>query len=202
MYEQFTDEELISRYRQGEDGILDYLMEKYKGLVRQKTRAIYLIGAEAEDLIQEGMIGLFKAVRDYQEEREASFVTFAGMCIERQIFNAITSSNRQKNLPLNGYIPLETDGGFSVMMHLNADDPENIIIDQENTRSLRTAITRELSRMENEVLTCYLSGESYARIGERMGKSPKAIDNALQRIRRKIREILNNRAEESKDAMD
>ena len=140
-------------------------MEKYKGFVRKKARTMFLIGGETDDLIQEGMIGLFKAVQSYQPDKEASFQTFAGMCIDRQLYSAVQNSNRQKHKPLNSYI----------------------IIDQESVKNLEQEIRRVLSPMENRVLEYYLKGYGYVRIAEMMGKTPKSIDNALQRIRGKIK---------------
>lgn len=185
-----SDEELIARLRDGETIIEDYLMEKYKGLVRQKARAMFLIGGDTDDLIQEGMIGLFKAVRDFQPGREATFATFARMCIDRQIYSAIQNSNRQKHLPLNSYVSLNQEDESSPIWELSVENPEEIIIDQETTRDLQQKISDYLSPMENKVLDLYLKGEGYVEIGRILGKSPKSIDNALQRIRAKIREVI------------
>ena len=193
-YGMYSDEELISRYRQGEKGVSDYLMDKYKGLVRQRARTMYLIGAEPDDLIQEGMIGLFKAIRDYQPGREAAFVTFARMCIERQIYNAVQNSNRKKNIPLNTYISLSREDAAPLAEHTCVQSPEAIVISRENARDMQEEIYGQLSRMERQVLTFFLEGEDYARIAERMGKTPKSIDNALQRIRRKIRDLTEKKA--------
>ena len=177
-FDGVSDEELIARLRAGETAIEDYLMEKYKGLVRQKARAMFLIGGDTDDLIQEGMIGLFKAVRDFQTDKEASFATFARVCIDRQIYSAIQNSNRQKHQPLNSYLSL------------NLENPESIIIDQETTEDLRKRISDYLSPMENKVLDLYLKGKGYVEIGGILNKSPKSVDNALQRIRSKIREVI------------
>lgn len=188
-YEKLTDEELILRLRSGEEGISDYLVSKYKDLVRKKARTMFLIGGDTDDLIQEGMIGLFKAIRDYQPNKDTSFYTFAGLCIDRQLYSAIQSFNRQKHIPLNYYVSLseEEDPHLS---ELWAENPEAIIIDQENTEDLRKEIASILSPMENEVLDCYLKGYGYVQIAELLKKSPKSIDNALQRIRGKIREYI------------
>ena len=177
-YNEMTDEALIERLRAGESAIADYLMEKYKGLVRKKARAMFLIGGDTDDLIQEGMIGLFKAVRDYQPDRESSFQSFANICIDRQIYTAIKSSNRQKHQPLNTYVSLsdgEAEENFrdSCVEH---DNPESILIDRENVAAL-----------ENRVLQLYLDGNGYMDIARILGKTPKSIDNALQRIRGKIK---------------
>ncbi len=189
-FDNISDEELIARLRDGETIIEDYLMEKYKGLVRQKARAMFLIGGDTDDLIQEGMIGLFKAVRDFQPGREATFATFARMCIDRQIYSAIQNSNRQKHLPLNYYVSLNQEDESSPIWELSVENPEEIIIDQETTRDLQQKISDYLSPMENKVLDLYLKGEGYVEIGRILGKSPKSIDNALQRIRAKIREVI------------
>lgn len=191
-YDGIKDEELISRFKNGESEILDYLMEKYKNMVRKKARTMFLIGGENDDLIQEGMIGLFKAVHDYQPDRDAAFQTFASICVDRQIYNAIQSSNRQKHQPLNSYISLsEQDGENEEHLGDNwGENPESIIIDQENVQDLEQEITATLSPMENQVLEYYLAGNGYGEIAQIMGKTPKSIDNALQRIRIKIREQL------------
>lgn len=189
-FDNISDEELIARLRDGETIIEDYLMEKYKGLVRQKARAMFLIGGDTDDLIQEGMIGLFKAVRDFQPGREATFATFARMCIDRQIYSAIQNSNRQKHLPLNSYVSLNQEDESSPIWELSVENPEEIIIDQETTRDLQQKISDYLSPMENKVLDLYLKVEGYVEIGRILGKSPKSIDNALQRIRAKIREVI------------
>ena len=188
-YDEIKDEELIFRFKHGETEILDYLMEKYKNMVKKKARAMFLIGGDNDDLIQEGMIGLFKAVRDYQPEKEASFQTFARICVDRQIYNAIQNSNRQKQQPLNSYISLSQEDEEH-LQDMWVENPESIIIDQENVRDLEQEITCTLSPMENQVLDYYLDGNGYTEIAKIMGKTPKSIDNALQRIRAKIKEQL------------
>ncbi len=191
-YDGIKDEELIFRFKNGESEILDYLMEKYKNMVRKKARTMFLIGGENDDLIQEGMIGLFKAVRDYQPDKDATFQTFASICVDRQIYNAIQSSNRQKHQPLNSYVSLSEQDGENEE-HLGdtwVENPESIIIDQENVQNLEQEITTTLSPMENQVLEYYLAGNGYGEIAELMGKTPKSIDNALRRIRTKIKEQL------------
>lgn len=189
-FDGVSDEELIIRLRAGETSIEDYLMEKYKGVVRQKARAMFLMGGDTDDLIQEGMIGLFKAVRDYQPDREATFATFARMCIDRQIYSAVQNSNRQKHIPLNSYVSLNQDDENSPIWDLKVENPESIVIDQENTLDLQKKISDYLSPMENKVLDLYLKGTGYVEIGRILNKSPKSIDNALQRIRTKIRDVL------------
>ena len=186
-YDQCSDEELIVRLQKGEKEISDYLMERYKEFVRKKARAVYLIGGETDDLIQEGMIGLFKAVQDYRPEKETSFRTFAGLCIDRQLYSAIQSSNRQKHLPLNSYVSLSQAGEAEDLEGRWSENPEAVVIDQERTRILKEEIQKALSPMENKVLTYYMQGYGYVKIAKLLGKNPKSIDNALQRIRGKIR---------------
>ena len=192
-YEAFSDEELIEKLRQGEDDITDYILEKYKPLVRKKTNAMYLIGGETEDLIQEGMIGLFKAIRDYKPDKDASFYHFAELFINRQLYSALEASNRKKHQPLNSYISLsEQEHPDAVAAELLVDKesgPEQTVIEQEVWEEYKERLAQKLSRMENQVLQYYLDGNHYIQIAEMMGKSPKSIDNALQRIRQKIRQM-------------
>ena len=192
-YEAFSDEELIEKLRQGEDDITDYILEKYKPLVRKKTNAMYLIGGETEDLIQEGMIGLFKAIRDYKPDKDASLYHFAELCINRQLYSALEASNRKKHQPLNSYISLsEQEHPDAVAAELLVDKesgPEQTVIEQEVWEEYKKRLAQKLSRMENQVLQYYLDGNHYIQIAEMMGKSPKSIDNALQRIRQKIRQM-------------
>lgn len=192
-YEAFSDEELIEKLRQGEDDITDYILEKYKPLVRKKTNAMYLIGGETEDLIQEGMIGLFKAICDYKPDKDASFYHFAELCINRQLYSALEASNRKKHQPLNSYISLsEQEHPDAVAAELLVDKesgPEQTVIEQEVWEEYKKRLAQKLSRMENQVLQYYLDGNHYIQIAEMMGKSPKSIDNALQRIRQKIRQM-------------
>lgn len=191
-YNELADEVLIERLRAGETTIADYLMEKYKGLVRKKARAMFLIGGDTDDLIQEGMIGLFKAVRDYQPDREASFQSFANVCIDRQIYSAIKSSNRQKHQPLNTYVSLSDKEAEENLRDSCAehDNPEAILIDRENVTALKKEIEKSLSPMEKQVLRLYLDGNGYMEIAGILGKTPKSIDNALQRIRGKMKSCV------------
>lgn len=190
-YESFSDEELIIRLREGDSEIADYLMEKYKPLVRKKTNAMYLIGGENEDLIQEGMIGLFKAIRDYNTERENSFFSFAELCISRQLYSALESSNRKKHQPLNTYVSFSsTEGEGTVLEEILANQtisPEQMLIEQEGQKEFADKLQEKLSHLEKKVLYLYLEGNSYTRIGELLNKPPKSIDNSLQRIRSKIK---------------
>lgn len=193
-YDAFSDEELIEKLRQGEKDITDYILEKYKPLVRKCTNAMYLIGGETEDLIQEGMIGLFKAIRDYRDDRESSFFSFAKLCINRQLYSALEASNRKKHLPLNSYISLSVseseDGALVERQLLEAtQSPEQLVIEQELWEDFKRRLIGNLSKMEKQVLFLYLDGNNYIQIAELMQKSPKSIDNALQRIRQKIKQM-------------
>lgn len=192
-YQELSDEQLIQKLREGDSKIMDFIFDKYKPLVRKKSNAMYLIGGDTDDLIQEGMIGLFKAIRDYDESKEASFYHFAELCINRQIYSAIEASNRKKHAPLNSYISFYSESnedGVTVEELLGADclsNPEEVVIAQESQEILLQKLRAKLSRFEQNVLDDYLSGMNYQQIAEKMGKSPKAIDNALQRIKGKIK---------------
>lgn len=189
-FAQYTDEELIEKLRQGEPEVMDYLIDKYKSMVRQKARVLYLVGGEQDDLIQEGMIGLFKAVRDYHAGKDASFHTFAQLCVDRQMYHAIQSSNRQKHQPLNSYVSMSSEEWENEVRTMLQQSPENIVIAQENAAHLKSKIRNQLSKFENQVLDMYLDGDNYLTIADKMGKTPKSIDNALQRIRMKVKECV------------
>ena len=196
-YTEYSDEALIEKLRDGDAEIADFIMEKYKPLVRKKTNAMYLIGGETEDLIQEGMIGLFKAVRDFNPEKEVSFFSFAEICITRQLYSALEASNRKKHIPLNTYISFsnqEDADGFNLeqMVTEQTLSPEQILIEQERKKEFFDKLEEKLSRMEKNVLYLYLEGSSYTQIAEKMGKTPKSIDNSLQRIRGKIKLLKND----------
>ena len=193
-YTAYTDEELIQMIREGHTEIADYIMEKYKPLVRKKTNAMYLIGGETEDLIQEGMIGLFKAVRDFNPEKEVSFFAFADICITRQLYSALEASNRKKHIPLNTYISFSNQEGedgvnLEEMITEQTLSPEQIMIEQERKEEFFKKLDENLSKMERKVLYLYLEGNSYTQIAELMDKTPKSIDNTLQRIRGKVKEL-------------
>ena len=198
-YNHQTDEELIERLRGGEGQIMDYLLEKYKNLVKSKAKSMYILGADKEDLIQEGMIGLFKAVRNYDFGRDASFYTFADLCISRQMYSAVRTSNCQKNLSLNTYIslnsPLVGESGESmaladVMSVGEGANPEELFLDKERVAYLEKRIEEELSDFEKQVLDLYLTGMSYSQIAKVLGRDEKSTDNALQRLKAKIRKML------------
>ncbi len=193
-YSNKSDEELIRRMRAGEEKIVDYLMVKYKNLVRKKAKALFLIGADNDDLIQEGMIGLFKAIRDYQEDRDASFYHFAELCISRQMYTAMEASQRKKHAPLNSYISLyeEPEGEervplAEVLQSFSNGNPEDLVIDRENVAAFQEKIHQCLSEMEKQVLALTLQGLDYQQIAQIMDKPPKSIDNALQRIKGKLK---------------
>lgn len=189
--ENKTDEALIDMLRSGDTEIADYLMEKYKPLVRKKTNAMYLIGGETEDLIQEGMIGLFKAMRDFDTKKEVSFFAFAELCINRQLYSALEASNRKKHIPLNTYISFsnqeDADGmNLEQMLTDETASPEQMMIEHESKEEFFHRLQEKLSPMEKKVLYLYLEGHTYTQIAEVMEKTPKSIDNSLQRIRAKI----------------
>ena len=199
-YEQYSDEELIVRLRDGEAQITDYIMEKYKNLVKSKAKSMYILGADREDLIQEGMIGLFKAIRDYDIGRDASFFTFADLCVSRQMYTAVQAAGRQKHAPLNTYISLyanmsgQEDGEEREMINdiisQAEKNPEELLIDRENLELLEKAIDKELSGFEKQVLDLYLTGMKYTQIAKVPGRDDKSTDSALQRINNKIRRQL------------
>ncbi len=190
---ELTDEELVLRYRNGHTDALDLLMERYKVVVRRISRARFLIGGDEEDLIQEGMIGLYRAVQDYQAERGASFHTFAELCINRQMIKAIESSNSQKHFPLNHFVPLTAEE-WDLAMREAGDSPEALILEQEAMNEYLEDIEKRLSPLERKVLHLYLGGLDYRQIAQQLSKSPKSIDNALQRIRKKVRSEQNGSA--------
>ena len=194
-YEECQDDELIRRLRDGDGSVMDYLMEKYKDLVRRKARLMYLPGADQEDLIQEGMIGLFKAVRDYEKDRDASFSTFADLCISRQIYTAVEAGARKKHAPLNHYVSL------SQPEDLWEKSPEELVIDQENTRLLEETIEQELTPLEKQVMDLHLTGMGYREIAKVLGRDGKSTDNALQRSRGKLRRALDKKTEQEKEVL-
>lgn len=201
-YENIEDEDIIALIRMDDRMAMDYLIGKYKNLVRKKAKALYLIGGDRDDLIQEGMIGLYKAIRDYQKEKSATFLTFADLCVSRQMYSAIKTSNTKKNQPLNNYISIDTSA-FSEesenmdsityvanLAHARNMNPEEMLIDRENTRYLETKLMERLSDFEKDILTLYLKDLNYAQIAKILKKEPKAIDNGLQRIKRKLNDAL------------
>lgn len=200
IYKDYSDEELIELYKEGNELAIDYLFDKYKNLVRKKAKAMFIVGGDNDDLIQEGMIGLYKAIRDYNESKDASFRTFASMCINRQMCTAVTTSNRKKHSPLNGYISLDMPVKFEqeeentklsdLLYSAVEQNPEKLFIDKERTNFIESKIGNVLSTYEKQVLLLQLEGLDYLKIAERLGKSAKSVDNALQRIRNKLSEIV------------
>ncbi len=201
-YETMTDEQLIRALRDGERGVMDFIMVKYKSMVRKKARAMFLLGGENEDLIQEGMIGLIKAVRDYDAALGASFASFAELCVSRQMYSAIEASRRKKHLPLNSYISLYEEGeteddGRNVPLidtieSEGESDPEAIYFGKEYTEAFVEQLKERLSPLEKHVLYLHLMGTDYRTIAELLDKSPKSVDNALQRIKSKVEKMLNS----------
>lgn len=195
-YELMQDEEIINKIKAGDKSALNYLMEKYKELVNMKVSKYYIIGAEKEDIVQEGMIGLYKAIKSYSDDKNTSFKSFANMCIERQLITAIKSSNRQKHMPLNSYLSLnmtafENEDGnndtqiVDVLENTVIEDPLDTITKKEYFSSVENVIDSSLSDFEKKVLNRYVQGESYVKIAERLDAPVKSVDNAIQRIRKK-----------------
>ncbi|MBQ7613979.1 MAG: RNA polymerase sporulation sigma factor SigH [Butyrivibrio sp.] len=202
-YSNFGDDELIVQVHDGDDpAIVEYLMNKYKELVRKKANSMYILGADKDDLIQEGMIGLFKAIRDYDPGRDASFSTFADLCISRQMYSAIKSQARKKHGPLNSYISIyasreDSEAGLETPLEdmLEADPnfvPEQYVIDQESLKTLETEIEKELSDLERQILDLYVTGMSIKKISAVLGRDEKSTDNAMQRVRSKLKKYLNH----------
>ena len=199
-YEEMTDEELIDQLREGDRQVMDYICDKYKNLVRSKAKSMYILGGDSEDLIQEGMIGLIKAVRDFDVTQKTSFSSFAELCVSRQMYSAIEASNRKKHLPLNSYISLYEDSeqegeGRSLPLidtieSSKENDPEVLYFGKEYTEAFAEQLKELLSPLENHVLYLHLMGTDYRTIAELLGKSPKSVDNALQRIKTKAQKIL------------
>ncbi len=200
-YDDMDDEQLIVQIHDGAPGdMVEYVMNKYKNLVRKKAASMYILGADRDDLIQEGMIGLFKAVRDYDCGRDASFSTFAELCISRQMYSAIKTLARKKHAPLNSYISIyasredmELGAEMPLEEILEANPnyvPEKYVIDQENLQDLEEGIERELSELERQVLDLYITGMSIKEISAVLGRDEKSTDNAMQRIRNKLKKYL------------
>lgn len=198
-FDSMTDEEIVSQAQQdGEGAALEYLLNKYKNFVRAKARSYFLIGADHEDIVQEGMIGLYKAIRDFREERLSSFRAFAELCVTRQIITAIKTATRQKHIPLNSYVSLnrpifEEDSDRTLLDVITEElpsNPEEMMIDREDLSVIEGRIGQMLSDLEKEVLIRYIEGKSYVEISEEMHRHVKSIDNALQRIKRKLQKYL------------
>lgn len=195
------DEQLVEMVHKGDSEALDYLIHKYRQFVRAKARSYFLIGADREDIVQEGMIGLFKAIRDYKDDKSSSFKAFAELCITRQIITAIKTATRQKHIPLNSYVSLdkpvydeESDRTLMDMLtETKSLDPEELIINQEEFDHIEIKLAELLSDLEREVLALYLDGQSYKEISGELNRHVKSIDNALQRVKRKLEKYLESR---------
>ncbi|MDN4076203.1 MULTISPECIES: RNA polymerase sporulation sigma factor SigH [Fictibacillus] len=197
-YEQIEDESLVEHVHEGDSAALEFLINKYKNFVRAKARSYFLIGADREDIIQEGMIGLYKAIRDYKEDKLSSFKAFAELCITRQMITAIKTATRQKHIPLNSYVSLdkpiydeESDRTLmDVICGTKVTDPEELIINQEEFDDIELKMGEILSDLERKVLMLYLDGRSYQEISIDLDRHVKSIDNALQRVKRKLERYL------------
>lgn len=192
-YKDMSDEDLINIIKSGDKSALEFLIGKYKEVVNMKVSKFFMIGAEKEDIIQEGLIGLFKAIKSYNPEKQNSFKTFANLCIERQLITAIKTSNRQKHMPLNSYLSLNTaayeEEEESTLIDIfdahQMEDPLETITKKEYYQTVENAIHKSLSDFEKQVLNRYIQGESYVQIAEKLDTPVKSIDNAIQRIRKK-----------------
>lgn len=196
-FAEMTDEEIVKLAQEANGLALEYLLNKYKNFVRSKARSYFLIGADHEDIVQEGMIGLYKAIRDFKEEKLSSFRAFAELCITRQIITAIKTATRQKHIPLNSYVSLnkpiydeESDRTLlDVITEGWVTNPEDLLINQEDLSSIEERIGDMLSDLEKKVLSYYLEGRSYQEISQDLGRHVKSIDNALQRVKRKLQKF-------------
>jgi len=197
-YQDMLDEDLVASAKSGDDYASEYLINKYRNFVRVKAKAYFLIGADREDIIQEGMIGLYKAIRDFRADILSSFRAFAELCITRQIITAIKTATRQKHIPLNSYISLnkpiyDEDSDrtlLDVISSIKVSDPEELVINQEASATMRERIRKNLSELECKVLTAYLEGKSYQEMANELNRHVKSIDNALQRVKRKLERNL------------
>lgn len=196
-----TDEEICMKAQQADGYALEYLLNRYKNFVRSRARSYFLIGADHEDIVQEGMIGLYKAIRDFRPDKLSSFRAFAELCVMRQIITAIKTATRQKHIPLNSYVSLnkpifDEDSDrtlLDVISEGRITNPEDLLIGQEELSSIESRIGEMLSDLEWEVLTAYLDGRSYQEIAVDLGRHVKSIDNALQRVKRKMEKLLANK---------
>ena len=197
---EVSDEDLVEEARQGSDVAIETLLNRYRHYARAKARTYFLAGADREDIVQEGMIGLFKAIRDYRADRNSAFRAFAELCITRQIITAIKTATRQKHIPLNSYVSLnkqtgsdDDDDGRSlgdILISVDSVDPADLVISAEEIASIKESMGRVLSELETEVLQLYMDGKSYQEIAGYLGRHVKSIDNALQRIKRKLEQHL------------
>lgn len=198
VYESMEDEDIVEKAKMGDLEALDYLLTKYKSFVRLKAQSYFLIGADKEDIVQEGMIGLYKAIRDYNRDKLTPFRSFAELCITRQIITAIKTATRQKHIPLNSYISLnkpiyedESDRTLlDILSGTKITDPEELVISDEELYFMENQIAELLSDLEWQVFMCYLDGKSYQEIAEELDRHIKSVDNALQRVKRKLERYL------------
>lgn len=192
-YEALSDEELVRIIKDGDKNALEYLIVKYKDLVQMKVSRYYIVGAEREDIVQEGLIGLFKAIKNFEDGKHNSFKSFANLCVERQLITAIKSSNRQKHIPLNSYLSLnnsnpeneEDDKSLLEILNSTQEDPLETITKKEYYQNVEAVMNKYLSGFEKQVLNRYMNGESYVEIAEKLDTPVKSVDNAIQRIRKK-----------------
>lgn len=197
-FDNMPDEDIVELAQQSDGAALEYLLNKYKNFVRTKARSYFLIGADHEDIVQEGMIGLYKSIRDYRSEKQKSFRAFAELCITRQIITAIKTATRQKHIPLNNYVslnrPIYDEDSDRTLLDVITEEvpsnPEEMMIDREDFSVIEGRIGQMLSDLEKQVLVRYIEGKSYVEISEEMGRHVKSIDNALQRIKRKLLKFL------------
>lgn len=197
-YENMIDEEIVALAAEGEVFAEEYIINKYKAQVKAKTKSYFLIGADRDDIYQEGMIGLYKAIRDFKSDKLASFRAFAELCITRQIITAIKTATRQKHIPLNSYVSLnkpiydeESDRTLmDVLSTMHISDPEELIISKEEKQKIEDKMKEVLSPLEIQVIKLYLDGKSYQEIAEELNRHSKSIDNALQRVKRKLEKFL------------
>jgi len=199
-FTEITDEEVVSYAKNGDELATEYVINKYKNFVRVKAKSYFLVGADREDIIQEGMIGLYKAIRDFKADKLSSFRAFAELCITRQIITAIKTATRQKHIPLNSYIslnkPIYDDDSDRTMLDIlsgaKITDPEEVFINHELSGDIREKIQENLSELESQVLMSYLEGKSYQEMARELNRHVKSIDNALQRVKRKIEKSLSD----------
>lgn len=196
--ENLTDEQLVRIAQSGDDEALEAILSRYKNLVYSKSKPYFLAGADDDDIIQEGFIGLYKAVKDFDADRFPFFKVFAGVCVTRHIITAVKAASRKKHQPLNSYVSLDKNTYdddsdttlLDVMAFNELQDPEAILIDRERVDGMEYKINKVLSKLETEVLVCYLEGLSYSEIAAKLGKDTKAVDNAIQRIKKKLENAL------------
>ena len=203
-FRDMADEDIVLLAQDADGAALEYLLNKYKNFVRSRARSYFLIGADHEDIVQEGMIGLYKSIRDFRTDKLSSFRAFAELCITRQIITAIKTATRQKHIPLNSYVslnkPIYDEENDRTLLDVISEEiqsnPEELLISQEDLRGIHQKIDEVLSGLEQEVLSAYLDGKSYQEIADMLGRHVKSIDNALQRVKRKLEKYLEDSSRE------